>query len=538
MANEINLKLITSEFSGDEAKKVEYASLVGFALDSIKRKEKLEGIYTCYVPFYAQRVSEGNFIIINTLDTNKNKFTISKIPTLSDIKPVLNETYSSLEEHYKAIENTLLSTTSVDIEISGVLVKKALDGIAKLITQHSGTRSSSFKRISPIVSREDIKRDIASVGKYAITEAEIESNLNHILDEVESFLEKQVGEQKRELEKIASKYEQLIEEQKRENERRIQEINQEEKEAKRKIDEEAERERREQVRSVKDSKRWNQLKKDIASMQEAYSDLLASLDRLQTGEDFETLSSKIRAVQDETQSFGVGLNTAISEIEYRKTEYDDIKQQAEVDKRNVSDRMRTAKENLKQNLLDLKDEKEIQLEEQRDIIAQSQQVLEKFQNNKANLKKKILSNYVTFSDYAISADLLGVDESVQYVVINIPVAICKYKESTKLSYLVIPPFEISERMKKPKSLPLHSTNGGIGFDCIAVESINFLKKPLENLLATNQNIQAEVQGDNNEILRLGDLSTLNAGLVLLEQRKKFNKKNADSILAKSRSILS
>ncbi|MHA1224572.1 MAG: coiled-coil domain-containing protein [Candidatus Heimdallarchaeaceae archaeon] len=525
MANEINLKLITSEFSGDEAKKVEYASLVGFALDSIKRKEKLEGIYTCYVPFYAQRVSEGNFIIINTLDTNKNKFTISKIPTLSDIKPVLNETYSSLEEHYKAIENT-------------VLVKKALDGIAKLITQHSGTRSSSFKRISPIVSREDIKRDIASVGKYAITEAEIESNLNHILDEVESFLEKQVGEQKRELEKIASKYDQLIEEQKRENERRIQEINQEEKEAKRKIDEEAERERREQVRSVKDSKRWNQLKKDIASMQEAYSDLLASLDRLQTGEDFETLSSKIRAVQDETQSFGVGLNTAISEIEYRKTEYDDIKQQAEVDKRNVSDRMRTAKENLKQNLLDLKDEKEIQLEEQRDIIAQSQQVLEKFQNNKANLKKKILSNYVTFSDYAISADLLGVDESVQYVVINIPVAICKYKESTKLSYLVIPPFEISERMKKPKSLPLHSTNGGIGFDCIAVESINFLKKPLENLLATNQNIQAEVQGDNNEILRLGDLSTLNAGLVLLEQRKKFNKKNADSILAKSRSILS
>ena len=63
-----------------------------------------------------------------------------------------------------------------------------------------------------------------------------------------------------------------------------------------------------------------------------------------------------------------------------------------------------------------------------------------------------------------------------------------------------------------------------------------LKKPLENLLATNQNIQAEVQGENNEIIRLGDLSTLNAGLVLLEQRKKFNKKNADSILAKSRSI--
>ncbi|MBY9001752.1 MAG: hypothetical protein KGD64_12615, partial [Candidatus Heimdallarchaeota archaeon] len=66
MTNEIYLKLITSEFSGDEAKQVEYSSTVGYALDNVKKKEILEGIYKCYVPFFAVRISDGNYIVINT----------------------------------------------------------------------------------------------------------------------------------------------------------------------------------------------------------------------------------------------------------------------------------------------------------------------------------------------------------------------------------------------------------------------------------------------------------------------------------------
>ncbi|MHA1483540.1 MAG: hypothetical protein ACTSQA_08935, partial [Candidatus Heimdallarchaeaceae archaeon] len=72
----------------------------------------------------------------------------------------------------------------------------------------------------------------------------------------------------------------------------------------------------------------------------------------------------------------------------------------------------------------------------------------------------------------------------------------------------------------------------------AKESFNFLKHPLENLLASKQNLQAEIQAENNEMIQTGDLSSLNSGLVLLEQRKKYSKKNADAILAKSRSFLS
>ncbi|GAH61364.1 unnamed protein product, partial [marine sediment metagenome] len=186
MANEIFLKLITSEFTGDEAKQVEYSSLVGYALDNIKRKEILEGVYTCYVPFYAVRISDGNYIVINTLQLEKNKLLVSKIPDLSEIKAVLEEQYPSLEAHYRAIEEALVSMNIFHLEISGVLVKKGIEGTAKLVTQHGSTRNNSYKKISPLVSREDVKREIAAAGKYAITDHELETKLNVLLDEVEN----------------------------------------------------------------------------------------------------------------------------------------------------------------------------------------------------------------------------------------------------------------------------------------------------------------------------------------------------------------
>lgn len=538
MANEIFLKLITSEFTGDEAKQVEYSSLVGYALDNIKRKEILEGVYTCYVPFYAVRISDGNYIVINTLQLEKNKLLVSKIPDLSEIKAVLEEQYPSLEAHYRAIEEALVSMNIFHLEISGVLVKKGIEGTAKLVTQHGSTRNNSYKKISPLVSREDVKREIAAAGKYAITDHELETKLNVLLDEVEKHLQFVVEKKKRDRDNIKQKYDQQIETQKQENARKIQQFKEEEKQQHNSIETESDREKRDQIVSVTDSKRWNQLKKDIASLQESYNNLLSSIDRVNSKNDFDMVISRIREVQDETQSFGVGLNSAVSEIEYRKTEYEDIGHQEDVDKRNVSDRLNTAKEDLNLHIVDIQDEKRKKLEEQDKEIHKANNIFDKFKNNRNNLIKRAKNNYVMISAYSLSSDLLGISDSEQLVTINVPVAICKYKDKSGFIFSVIPPFEISNNMKKPRSLALHGTNGLIGFDCIARESFNFLKHPLENLLASKQNLQAEIQAENNELVQTGDLSSLNSGLVLLEQRKKYSKKNADAILAKSRSLLS
>ena len=538
MASDMYLKLITSEFSGDEAKQIEYSSLVGYALDDIKRRESLEGIYLCYVPFFAVKISDGNYIVVNTLQTDKNKLLVSKIPELPDIKEVLNKDYPTLDAQYKAIEDTIVSRNIFHLEISGVLVKKGIEGTAKLVTQHGSTRNNSYKKLSPLVAREDIKREIASAGKHAITDHELETKLNVLLDEVERYLESEIEKRKREKDRIGQDYNQQIENLKRENSSKIQQFKEEERRQHSAIDSESSKEKRQQIDSIKDSKRWNQLKKDISSLQESYSQLLSSIDRVSSEEDFNTVISRIRAVQDETQAFGVGLNSAVSEIEYRQTEYEDIGHQADVDKRNVSDRMNSAKEDLNLQSVDLQDEKQRRLEEQDKEIENAKNILNKFKNNKLNLVKRVQNNYVMISAYTLSSDLLGISESEQLVTINVPVAICKYKERSSLSFSVIPPFEIADNMKKPRSLPLHGGNGQIGFACIAKESFDFLKQPLENLLSSNQNLQAEIQGENNEVISVGDLSTLNSGLVLLEQRKKYSKKNADAILAKSRSFLS
>ncbi|MCK5410224.1 MAG: hypothetical protein KAJ30_08155 [Candidatus Heimdallarchaeota archaeon] len=538
MANEIFLKLITSEFTGDEAKQVEYSSIVGYALDNIKRKEILEGVYTCYVPFYAVKISDGNYIVINTLQLEKNKLLVSKIPDLSEIRTVLDKEYSSLDAHYRAIEETLVSMNIFHLEISGVLVKKGIEGTAKLVTQHGSTRNNSYKKISPLVSRDDVKREIAAAGKYAITDHELETKLNVLLDEVEKHLQLVVENKKRDRVKIEQKYDQQIENQKQENAKKIHQFKEEEKQQHNSIESESNREKRDQITSVKDSKRWNQLKKDIASQQESYNQLLTSLDRVTSEDDFDIIISRIREVQDETQSFGVGLNSAVSEIEYRKTEYEDIGHQEDVDKRNVSDRLNTAKEDLNLHVVDIQDEKRKELEVQDKDIQKANNILDKFKTNRNNLIKRAKNNYVMISAYSLSSDLLGISDSEQLVTINVPVAICKYKDKSGFIFNVIPPVEIANNMKKPRNLALHGANGLIGFDCIAKESFNFLKDPLENLLASKQNLQAEIQTENNEMIQTGDLSSLNSGLVLLEQRKKYSKKNADSILARSRSFLS
>ncbi|MHA1346509.1 MAG: hypothetical protein ACTSVO_02140 [Candidatus Heimdallarchaeaceae archaeon] len=537
MTNEIYLKLITSEFSGEEAQQVEYSSLVGYALDNIKKKEVLEGIYTCYVPFYAVRITDGDYIVINSLQLEKNKLLVSKIPELSEIKAILEEQYPSLEAHYRAVEEALVSMSIFHLEISGVLVKKGIEGTAKLVTQHGSTRNNSYKKLSPLVSREDVKKDIASAGKYAITDLELETKINVLLDEVEKHLQSVAEKRIRDKDRIEQKYDQMIENQKQENAKKTQKYKEEEKQKHNSIEAESNKEKREQLTSVKDSKRWGQLKKDIASQQESYNQLLTSLDRVNTEDDFDIVISRIREVQDETQSFGVGLNSAVSEIEYRKTEYEDIGHQEEVDKRNASDRVNTAIEELNQPLIDIQDEKRKKLEDQDKEIQKGNNILDKFKNNRNNLIKRAKINYVMISAYSLSSDLLGISGNEQLVTINVPVAICKYKAKSGFLFNVVPPIEISNNMKKPRSLALHGANGLIGFDSIARESFDFLKQPLENLLASKPNLQAEIQAENNELIQTGDLSSLNSGLVLLEQRKKYSKKNADAILAKSRNFL-
>ncbi len=538
MTNEIFLDLITSEFTGEEQKEAEYSAVLGFALDSIKRKENLEGIYRCYVPFYGLRVSDNNYIIVNSLNTDKNKLSVSKVPTIADIKPVLTSEYNSLESLYKDIENALISKSVHNVEISGALIKKSVEGMAKLITHHGSSRNQKFKKLSSIVNREDVKRQVVSISKYAITDHELETELNLLFDEVEKSLESEIENRKRERSKAETEYSQLIENSKRETSGKIKEIDEEEKVERKKIDEEASKNRQDQVHTVKESKRWNQLKKDIAALTETYTQLLNSLDRLSSGDDFDLIYSKIRAVQDETQSFGVGLNTALSEIDHRKNEFDDIFQQAEVDKRNVSDRMNTVKEDIRRQTIEIENEKTQVVSEKEADIQLANDILNRFHNNRSNLMKKIKNNYIMFSAYSISGDLLNITAEEQAVTINVPVAICKFKEKDKLNYLVIPPFEISERMKKPRLLPLHSLYARIGFDCIASESISFLKKPLEDLLEVDQKIQGEIQADTNELIKEGDLSLLNSGLNLLEQKKKLPKKYADEILSRSRSFLS
>ena len=262
MVNEIFMDLISSEFSGDEADKVEYSSLVGYALDSIKRKETLEAIYKCYVPFYALKVNEGNYIVVNALQTDKSKLSISKVPTVSDIKPVLNEDYSSLEALYKAIESALISKSVHVVEMSGALVKKSVDGMAKMIIHHNSSRDSKFKKLTPLVNKEDVKRDIIIISKFAITDHELETELNLLFDEIEKFLGEKIGEKKRNKSQTEEEYSRKIDETKRDGEGRIKEIEEEEITEKRKIDAEAEKERKEQIDSVRDSKRWNQMKKN------------------------------------------------------------------------------------------------------------------------------------------------------------------------------------------------------------------------------------------------------------------------------------
>jgi hypothetical protein len=538
MANEVFMDLISSEFSGEEATKVEYASLVGFALDSIKRKETLEAIYKCYVPFYALKVNEGNYIVVNALQTDKSKLTVSKVPTVADIKPVLNEDYSSLEELYKAIESALISKSVHNIEMSGALVRKSVEGMAKMIVHHNSSRDSKFKKLTPLVKKEDVKRDVSTISKFAITDHELETELNILFDEIERFLAEKIVEKQRIKSKTEEEYSKKIEETKREGERRIREIEEEEKTEKRKIDEIAENERKEQIVSVRDSKRWNQLKKDIAALEDTYARLLSSTDQLSSGDQFDVILTRIRAVQDETQAFGTGLNTAVSEIEFRQNEYEDIRHQADVDKRNVSDRMNTMKEDIRRQNVDLELERNQQVQMREDDIQLAQDINTRFHTNRANLMKKIKNNYIMFSAYSLSAELLGASHSEQVITLNVPVAICKYKERTKLHYLVIPPIEISDRMKKPRLLPIHGLYVRIGFDCIASEAIHFLKKPLENLLSNHQGLQAEIQGESNEVIGTGDLSLLNAGLNILEQRKKMPKKYSDEIVARSRTILS
>ncbi|UJG40646.1 MAG: hypothetical protein K9W45_12525 [Candidatus Heimdallarchaeum aukensis] len=534
----IFLKLISSDFAGEEREKVEYSAIVGFALDHFNKGEQLEGIYMCYLPFFGIRVNESNFAIINALDKGKNQLSVNKIPDSSDIKKILSSDIS-IQEKYKQIESKLLRKNVETIEVNGILNRDGIQGLAKLLPQHTGTADNNYKKLSPIISREEVTNQIRKLQNYILSDIEVEERINAFLEDLEIAITKEIEKLKKERVNTEKKYDEKIAKKKAEIQQKLKEMEVEEKAEHAKIDKEVAKNQANVIKSLQSDTRWKQYENDIKTLASNYTKFLAKINAAKDETDLEQLVREIDNLQQDVQSIGVGLNSALSEVKNRHLEYGDYEQQGAVDKRNISERLESLREEERTAYNSIENEKETALQDIDREINDAKSILKDLKNKKKDLKKQIMQNYeMRGTDFTLNADVLGVESSVNSMNIYVPLAIARYKYKNKLGHIVIPPFEIANNMSKPKKLALVGINGNIGFDCIGISLLSKVKRNLEYLLDENQNLQNEIIGNNNEVIETGDLNKINDGVELLEQKKKWKDKHSDKIILQYRKVRS
>lgn len=531
MPSDIYLSLLTSDFSGEEAKKVEFAAIMGYALDSAKKKEQLEEVYLCYVPFFAFKLSEGNYMIFNSIAKTHSALEVFSPPSLKEVQALMKEEFSSLQDKYKALKMLLTDSRSKTLEITGALTGEQVNSLAPMITTHMSSPNSNFKKLSPQLQRADIQRELQKISKDIISISEFDTHIAKLLDEIEDMFEKELGTLQEEEKKIKTYYDTELEKTKKDIQVKIKEIEAEEQRKHKEIDDALKKELKELIESVKNSNQWRTLNKDFTELINAKKDVDAKVGTVSIEKDISNVIGLLRNMHDELSTLGANLNSTTSMMENVLREIEDKKQQAIVDKRNVSDRMAGEKEQQKNRIQEIEAEKKMKLEEVRAKQEETKSIIQQLNKDRKTIETQMANQFKATPMPTLSGELLGIESTQAQATIYVPVAICKYKERSKYSFVVLPPVEIPPKMKKPKSAPLVSLNARIGFDCIGTKAKEFLKKPLEELLITNPDLQAEVQGENNRLSNLGKLSELNAGLKLLQDRKDFPKKNADQIIA-------
>ncbi len=531
------LKLVNSEFSGEEADKIEFASIVGMALDNIKGGNyHLEGIYTCYIPLYAFRVNESNFIVSDSMSREKNKLTISRLPEMTEVKAILKDETLKMQEKYNKIENLLLSKNIEEVEVSGILGKREIGALAKLITHHRANRADNrYKQLSPVITREEVKNQLNTLKKYTLSESEVENRIDTFLAELEKAFQGEIDNLRKRRAAVEKDYDAKIAQKKAEIKQKLAELKAEEKEELNRIDAKVAADQKKLINGVKSDSLWGRLKSDINKLNENYSQLLSKVNNAKTGDDLDWVIRQLEIMQEEIHSFGAGVSTALTEAKNRQLEYDDIAHQGEVDKRNIKERLDTIREEENIRHISLENEKEQKLKEIDAELKNAVSLLKSIGKKKKDLKKQIMANYEMSSTYTISADVLNVENTVSDTTINVPVAIAKYKVKNQFQFNIIPPFEIPENMSKIKNLVLRGENKNIGFDCIAIDALEKIRANLSYQLETNQNLQGEILGNN--VLENGDISKFSAGINLLEEKKKYKDKNSDKLFAQSRKYL-
>ena len=458
MANDIYLSLLSSEFSGEEAEKVEFAAIMGYALDSVKKKEQLEDVFYCYVPFYALELSGNNFMIFNSVSKKTTILSVYSPPTLKEVQALMKQDFSSLQERYKALKTLLTRSEPTTLEITGALTGEDADGLAKMITQHLSSANNRYKKLSSQLTKAEAQRELQKISKHVLSPVEFGQHITKLLDEIEAMFEKEIERLIKEEKNVKAKYEALIEKTKQEVQARIKEIKSEEAKKQKEIEAEMEKEKKNIIFSLKSENQWKTLNNDFNILINAKKQLDAKISSASSEKDIDNLIKALRNLQDDLQTLGANINSTTNFMENRLRDIEDLRQQAEVDKRNISDKLSLLQDQEKKKIGEIQDEKEVKLKEIRVQQKEYKDLLNQLKKERKEIENQMETQYKASPTTTISGDLLGVSETQIQATIHVPVAICKYKERSKHNFVVLPPVEIPAKMKKPKSSPLTGLN--------------------------------------------------------------------------------
>jgi len=527
----IFLSLLSSDFAGEDAEKVEYASIVGYAVDSATKKEKLEGVFLCYMPFYAIRLKNSDFMIFNAFKKSKTALTQSTIPTISELQQKLKNIEQYSYAQYNELKKSLIPKTGETVEVTGALSSSELDGIAKLINKHSSSADNRFKALKPILSQAEAQREAKTLASKIISTTELDDQVRARLDLIQDSYSRAIDKLEAKKKEIEKQYAQEIEKTKQEIKTKIEEMKSELEARKREIEKELSKEKAEIANAVKSLNNWKTLKTDFEMLSKSFGGLSNTVSSVSKKEDIEKLISVLSEIREHMESFRANINSTITTLEYRTGEIDDAEHRAEIEKQNAVERTEQLKENEQRKIEEVNDEKEAKIQEIDAKIEEIKQVLKDLKKERKGLEDRIKQGYSVNAPSYISGDFLEVSPEENIAIIYVPVAICQYKEKTKLNFRVLPPVEIARNMKKIKALPIKSLNGKIGFECVGIEAKSFIKELLESALAVSTDLQGEIHGENNELTSSGGLEKFDGGLRILEERKNFSKKNADALIS-------
>ncbi|MHA2091962.1 MAG: hypothetical protein ACW98K_14005 [Candidatus Kariarchaeaceae archaeon] len=523
-STKIQLDFHTSSLSGDENEKAELTGMLVLASDfigssKVNRADHLYRISKVRLPIYLHKTNSGGYLAVNPNAKQTMKVPLMRLPSLSDLTE-----FCSVPENLdlNKLYNKLRKFQVQDAEIAGGYKASQLKVIEQLLQAPRSGRKD-FILLPPVRDTVQLNEDLETINALVYDEKSLKKAIKKRMAIIETALTEEANEYAAKLQErtdywtheIANKNQIL----KKEMAVRDKQLDDDLGELYKKTQQEIKENTRKFLAGVA---------KNIRSDEKPIEKLIQDLEKLTskaTADNVQEIDAVLRRLSDSTETFRAAVGFARNQVRKTKHKEEELDAMKALDEKSLREVADADKELLVEQSTQKETERDRELKQLKEDREAAKKRVAKFKDLSPDWEREIERSLGPKSAAMLDPGTVRVNNPGKTIEIHIPVYLFGYKKDNDNYYIVVPPLQMPDSMKKPPKNSFHGDRKTVSYKLIVPDAYTMLSKWFEKEAET-LDMSTAIQQLPNLLDNPGDLrDTFFNSQSLMVDKLKVNKKS-------------